>query len=51
MAKFEVISEYSPSGDQPKAIEILSKFISLNLHTIFMYLCKLNKFKCQEFSL
>ncbi|MCT7528939.1 excinuclease ABC subunit UvrB [Aliarcobacter cryaerophilus] len=27
MAKFEVISEYSPSGDQPKAIEILSKSI------------------------
>lgn len=27
MAKFEVISEYSPSGDQPKAIEILSKNI------------------------
>ncbi|MCT7497784.1 excinuclease ABC subunit UvrB [Aliarcobacter cryaerophilus] len=27
MAKFEVISEYSPSGDQPKAIKILSKSI------------------------
>ena len=27
MAKFEVISEYSQSGDQPKAIEILSKSI------------------------
>ncbi len=27
MAKFEVISEYSPSGDQPKAIEVLSKSI------------------------
>lgn len=27
MAKFKVISEYSPSGDQPKAIEILSKSI------------------------
>ena len=27
MAKFEVVSEYSPSGDQPKAIEILSKSI------------------------
>ena len=27
MAKFEVISVYSPSGDQPKAIEILSKSI------------------------
>ncbi|MGJ0298468.1 excinuclease ABC subunit UvrB [Aliarcobacter cryaerophilus] len=27
MAKFEVISEYAPSGDQPKAIEILSKSI------------------------
>ena len=27
MAKFEVISEYSPSGDQPKAIEILCKSI------------------------
>ena len=27
MAKFEVISEYSPSGDQPKAIETLSKSI------------------------
>ena len=27
MAKFEVISEYSPSGDQPKAIETLCKSI------------------------
>ena len=27
MAKFEVVSEYSPRGDQPKAIEILSKSI------------------------
>ncbi|MGJ0290523.1 excinuclease ABC subunit UvrB [Aliarcobacter cryaerophilus] len=27
MAKFEVISEYSPSGDQPKAIEALSNSI------------------------
>ncbi|AYJ79749.1 excinuclease ABC subunit B [Aliarcobacter cryaerophilus ATCC 43158] len=27
MAKFEVVSEYSPSGDQPKAIEILCKSI------------------------
>ena len=27
MAKFEVVSEYSPSGDQPKAIETLSKSI------------------------
>ena len=31
MAKFEVISEYSPSGDQPKAIEILSKSIVSHL--------------------
>ena len=27
MAKFEVVSEYSPSGDQPKAIETLCKSI------------------------
>ncbi|TLT00622.1 excinuclease ABC subunit UvrB [Aliarcobacter cibarius] len=27
MAKFEVVSEYSPSGDQPKAIETLTKSI------------------------
>ena len=27
MAKFEVVSEYSPSGDQPKAIEALTKSI------------------------
>lgn len=27
MAKFELVSEYSPSGDQPKAIEALSKSI------------------------
>ncbi|HKM19387.1 MAG TPA: excinuclease ABC subunit UvrB [Aliarcobacter sp.] len=27
MAKFEVVSDYSPSGDQPKAIEVLCKSI------------------------
>lgn len=27
MAKFEVVSEYKPDGDQPKAIEVLSKSI------------------------
>jgi excinuclease ABC subunit B len=27
LAKFEVVSEYSPSGDQPKAIEALTKSI------------------------
>ena len=30
MAKFEVVSEYSPSGDQPKAIEALSNSILQN---------------------
>ena len=29
MAKFEVVSEYSPSGDQPKAIEALTKSIEV----------------------
>ncbi|MDD2508568.1 MAG: excinuclease ABC subunit UvrB [Aliarcobacter skirrowii] len=30
MAKFEVVSDYSPSGDQPKAIEALSLSIEAN---------------------
>ncbi|MDX4027923.1 excinuclease ABC subunit UvrB [Aliarcobacter skirrowii] len=30
MAKFEVVSDYSPSGDQPKAIEALSLSIEVN---------------------
>ena len=31
MAKFEVVSEYKPSGDQPEAIEQLSRGIELGL--------------------
>ena len=29
MAEFKVVSEYEPSGDQPKAIEELSRGIEL----------------------
>ena len=31
MAKFQVVSEYKPSGDQPQAIEALSKGIEMGL--------------------
>ena len=31
MPKFEVVSEYTPSGDQPEAIEALSRGIELGL--------------------
>ena len=31
MAKFQVVSEYKPSGDQPQAIEALSRGIEMGL--------------------
>ena len=31
MPKFEVVSEYTPSGDQPQAIEALSQGIEMGL--------------------
>ena len=31
MPKFEVVSEYTPSGDQPEAIEALSRGIEMGL--------------------
>ena len=31
MPNFEVVSEYTPSGDQPQAIEALSQGIELGL--------------------
>ena len=31
MPKFEVVSDYTPSGDQPQAIEALSRGVELGL--------------------
>ena len=31
MPKFEVVSPYAPSGDQPEAIEALSRGVELGL--------------------
>ena len=31
MAKFQVVSEYKPSGDQPQAIQALSNGIEMGL--------------------
>ena len=31
MPKFQVVSEYTPSGDQPEAIEALARGVELGL--------------------
>ena len=31
MARFQVVSEYAPSGDQPQAIEALARGVELGL--------------------
>ena len=48
MPKFEVVSEYTPSGDQPEAIAALSKGIEMGLDEQTLLGVKIGRASCRE---